>query len=144
MHRGKLEQPELSEKRLGDALGDEHDARRPTAALVAGEPAHRFWILEAPGVRLEHAEQHLVVGGEAERHEHRRLAGVDPCEVHRGASEVDAGGDDPAAGFDRLGILGDENLELLQALDFVPAECQFHPRFNGATRMPRVGAIRAC
>src|SRR5207249_493721 len=138
VHGGEREEPDLSQEGLGQALRDEHDARRPavSATLSRYETPDGLGVLERPRVGLDDPEEHRVVAREAERDERGRPAPIQADELDRRATEIDCAGEDAESGFDCLGVFGDEHLELRQVLDFAAPECQFHLERNRATGVP--------
>ena len=138
VHGGEREEPDLSQEGLGQALRDEHDARRPavSATLSRHETPDGLGVLERPRVGLDDPEEHRVVAREAERDERGRPAPIQADELDRRATEIDCAGEDAESGFDCLGVFGDERLELRQVLDFAAPECQFHLERNRATGVP--------
>ena len=138
VHGRESQQPDLSEERLAQALGDEHDARRPATGAVAprNQTPDGLRILERPRVGLDHPEEHRVVAREAERDERRRLASIHADELDCRPAEVDGGGEYAEARLHRLRVFGDKRLELGQVLDFVLPECQLHSDTDRATGVP--------
>ena len=138
VHGVEDQQPDLSQERLGQALSDEHDARRPAAgaASIRHEAPHGFRIFERPRVGLDHPEKHRVVAREAERDKRRRPTSVHADDLDHRAAEIDSRGDDAEPRLDCLSVFGDKGLELGQILDIVLPECKLHPQKSRATDVP--------
>ena len=140
VHGREGEQPDLSEERFGQPLGDEHDARRPAVSAIPRrhQTPDGLRILECPRVGLDHPEERRVVACEAERDEGRRVVAIQADELDRRAAEVGGGGEDAESSLHCLSVLSNELLQLGQVLDFVLSECQLHPDTSRATGVPVV------
>src|SRR2546425_9764609 len=91
------------------------------------EATNGVGILEAPGVRLDRLQQHLLVGGEAGSHEHERAVSVERDDVHGGVTQQQARVDHRETGLDSVQVLDHERLQLPEVCDFQLLDHQSHP-----------------
>jgi len=125
---GEAELLDLAVERVGQSLDHEHQARRPRGRDLDRriEAANGLGILEAPGVRFDRLQEHLLIGGKPGSHEHEGAFGVERDDVHGGVTQQQARVEHCETRLDSVEVLDHQRLQLPNVCDFQLFDHQSH------------------